>query len=110
MITYRPPAGSGPAGLVTHRIAEIATDRVGRRTFRTKGDANEAADPWTFTLPKGEQARVKVGVPYIGFALAALGRRELRMLIVGLPAGLIALFSLAGLWREAGVDAAAVPR
>ena len=49
-------------------------------------------------------------MPYIGFALAALGRREWRMLIVGLPAGLIALFSLAGLWREAGIDAAAVPR
>ena len=32
------------------------------------------------------------------------------MLIVGLPAGLIALFSLAGLWRQAGIDAAAVPR
>ena len=110
VITYRPPAGSGPAGLVTHRIAEITTDRVGRRSFRTKGDANTSADPWTFALPKGEQARVKVGVPYIGFALAALGRREWRMLIVGLPAGLIALFSLAGLWRQAGIDAAAVPR
>ena len=32
------------------------------------------------------------------------------MLIIGLPAGLIALMSLAGLWREAGVEAAAVPR
>ena len=36
--------------------------------FRTKGDANESADPWTFTLAKGEQARVKLGVPYVGFA------------------------------------------
>ena len=106
VITYRPPPGAGPAGLVTHRIAEIATDRLGRRTFRTKGDANEAADPWTFTLPKGEQARVRAGVPYAGFALAALGRRDLRMLIVGVPAALIALMSLAGLWREAGADAA----
>ena len=78
--------------------------------FRTKGDANQAADPWTFALPKGEQARVRAGVPYIGFAIAALGRRDLRMLIVGLPAGLIALMSIAGLWREAGIDAAAVPR
>ena len=110
VITYRPPAGAGPAGLVTHRIAEITTDKLGRRTFRTKGDANEAADPWTFMLPKGEQARVRAGVPYVGFALAALGRRDLRLLVVGLPAGLIALMSLAGLWREAGVEAAAVPR
>ena len=110
VITYRPPAGSGPAGLVTHRIAEITTDKLGQRTFRTKGDANDAADPWTFHLPKGEQARVRMGVPHVGFALAALGKRDLRMLIVGLPAGLIALCSLAGLWRETGVEAAAVPR
>ena len=61
-------------------------------------------------LPKGEQARVRVGVPYVGFALAALGRRDLRLLIVGLPAGLIALMSIAGLWREAGLEARAVPR
>jgi len=110
VITYRPPAGAGPAGLVTHRIASIETDPVGRRTFRTKGDANPAADPWTFMLPRGEQARVRAGVPYVGFALAALGRRDLRLLIVGLPAGLIALMSLAGLWREAGLEARAVPR
>ena len=110
VITYRPPAGAGPEGLVTHRIAEISRDKLGRRMFRTKGDANQAADPWTFALPKGEQARVRAGVPYAGFAVAALGRRDLRMLIIGLPAGLIALASIAGLWREAGVEAAAVPR
>ena len=110
VITYRPPAGSGPAGLVTHRIADISTDELGVRTFRTKGDANESADPWTFSLPKGEQARVKAGIPYAGFVLSALSRRDLRLLVVGLPAGLIALFSLAGLWREAGIEAAALPR
>jgi signal peptidase len=110
VITYRPPAGAGPAGLVTHRIAAITSDKVGARVFRTKGDANQAADPWTFMLPKGEQARVRASVPYLGFALAALGRRDLRLLIVGLPAGLIALMSIAGLWREAGLEARAVPR
>jgi hypothetical protein len=32
------------------------------------------------------------------------------MLVIGLPAGLIALLSIAGLWRDAGAEAAAVPR
>src|SRR3954453_17014903 len=59
VITYRPPAGAGPAGRGTHRIAEISRDRLGRRMFRTKGDANRSADQWTFALPKGEQARVR---------------------------------------------------
>jgi signal peptidase len=110
VITYRPPGDAGPTGLVTHRIAAITRDEVGTPVFRTKGDANQAADPWTFMLPKGEQARVRVGVPYVGFALAALGRRDLRLLIVGLPAGLIAMMSIVGLWREAGLEARALPR
>ena len=44
---------------------------------------------------------------YVGFALAALAQRELRMLIVGLPALLIAFFVMAGLWRDAGREAEA---
>jgi hypothetical protein len=48
---------------------------------------------------------VRAGLPYVGFALAALSDRHLRMLIVGLPAALIALIapsSLAVLWRASG--------
>jgi signal peptidase len=109
VITYRPPAGSGPKGLVTHRIAAITRDRDGSRIYRTKGDANDVADPWTFTLAGPKQARVRAGVPYAGFAVAALSDRRLRMLIVGLPALLIALSSLAGLWRETDPEAAGIP-
>ena len=105
VITYRPPAGSGPAGLVTHRIVKISKDRFGGRQYRTKGDANAVADPWTFSLKGPEQARVKLGVPKAGFVVAALSDRRWRMLVVGLPAGFIALMSLGGLWREAGVEA-----
>jgi signal peptidase len=105
VITYRPPAGSGPAGLVTHRIVEISRDKLGGLRFRTKGDANQAADPWTFSLKGPEQARVKLGIPKAGFAVAALSDRRWRMLIVGLPAALIGLMSLVGIWREAGEEA-----
>jgi signal peptidase len=105
VITYRPPAGSGPKGLVTHRIAAITSDRDGSRVFRTKGDANEVADPWTFKLGGPKQARVRAGVPYLGFAVAALSDRRLRMIIVGVPALLIALSSLAGLWRDTEPEA-----
>jgi signal peptidase I len=107
VITYTPPDGAGPAGLVTHRIVSITPDpKTGMRVFRTKGDFNETADPWTFTLAQGTQARVRFGIPHLGFAVAALSRRDLRMLIVGVPAALIALTSLAGLWRDAGAEAA----
>lgn len=110
VITYKPPAGSGPEGLVTHRIASITANKLGNKVFRTKGDANASADPWTFNLANREQARVRVGIPYAGFVLAALSRRDLRMLIVGVPAALIALMTLAGLWKDTGRRGEAVPR
>ena len=108
VITYTPPRGAGPDHLVTHRIAKIGKDpKSGEPVFRTKGDANKTVDPWKFTLPDKRQARVVAGVPYVGFALAALAERQFRMLIVGLPAALIALFVLTGIWREAGREAKA---
>jgi len=102
-ITYRPPAGDH---LITHRIAWIGRDDQGRRLYRTKGDANPVADPWTFRLDQPTQARVRFGVPYVGFGLAALGRRDVRMIVIALPALVIAAFSLAGLWRRLGAPEA----
>src|SRR3954452_9802222 len=75
VITYDPPAGAGPAGLVTHRIVSTSGGPGGARVFRTKGDANAVPDPWTFTLRQTRQARVAFHVPYIGYALAALADR-----------------------------------
>jgi signal peptidase len=105
VITYLPPAGAGPDHLVTHRIASIERDPAGQLTYRTKGDANEVADPWTFRLGQRTQARVRLGIPYAGFALSALGRKDVRMIVIALPALLIAGFSLLRLWRQLGVEA-----
>lgn len=103
VITYRPPAGDH---LLTHRIVRIGRDADGR-VFRTKGDANAVADPWSFRLERPTQARVRVGIPYAGYALAALARRDVRLAVIGLPALLIALVQLAGLWRRLGAPEAA---
>jgi signal peptidase I len=105
VITYRPPPGSGPSGFVTHRI--VAIEPGGR--IRTKGDANPTVDPWTFRLTGDRQARVVAGVPYAGHVLAALSDRRVRMLVIGIPAALIALSALAGLWRESGAEADGSP-
>jgi len=108
VITYDPPQGA--PGLVTHRIAAIDVRRDGTRVYHTKGDANPTPDPWTFTLGARTQARAAFHLPYVGFALAALSDRRLRMLLIGIPALLVALSVLAGLWREAGDAAAEAPR
>jgi signal peptidase len=99
VITYLPPTGDH---LITHRIAWIGHDQSGARVFRTKGDANPVGDPWTFKLDRPEQAHVRVGVPHAGYALMALGRRDVRMGLIAFPAVLIAVFNLAGLWRRLG--------
>jgi hypothetical protein len=49
---------------------------------------------------------VRFGVPYAGHALSALGRRDVRMIVIALPALLIAAVSLASLWRRLGEEAA----
>jgi signal peptidase I len=102
VITYLPPSGAGPDHLITHRIAWIGKDQSGGRIFRTKGDANQVADPWTFRLSQPTQARVRIGVPYVGRVLWALSRKDVRMIIIALPALLIALSTLVALWRQLG--------
>ncbi len=105
VITYRPPPGAGPEHLITHRIAWIGRDASGARQFRTRGDANPVDDPWTFRLDGAEQARARVAIPWVGHALTALGRRDVRLAVIALPALLIAAFSLARLWRTLGAEA-----
>ena len=102
VITYLPPSGAGPDHLITHRIAWIGKDQSGSRVFRTKGDANQVADPWTFRLSQPTQARVRLGVPHVGRVLWALSRKDVRMVIIALPALLIALSTLIALWRQLG--------
>ena len=97
VITFNPP---GHDGLVTHRIHSIKAVR-GQRVFATKGDFNKVVDVWNpFTLSQPTQAKVAFHIPYVGFGIAALSDRRWRMLIIGIPAALIALLTLASLWRE----------
>ncbi len=94
VITYQPPAASGVTTLVTHRVIRITHDDKGNQVLRTQGDANPDPDPWRFSLTSEQQPVVAFSVPYAGYALIALADRETRMLVIGVPAGLIALLSL----------------
>jgi signal peptidase I len=105
VITYAPPPDGHTDGLLTHRIVSIRKHGRGPPVLRTRGDANPSADPWRFRPQGPVQARAAFHVPYLGYALAALSIREVRMLVIGLPALLIALALLARLWREAGQEA-----
>jgi signal peptidase I len=99
VITFVPPEMDAP---VTHRITAIEVDERGNLVFRTKGDFNASEDPWSLRFVEDVQARYAFHIPYLGYALAYLAVRQIRMLLIGLPAVVIALSMLVSLWREAG--------
>ena len=99
IITFVPPGYPSPD---THRIISITPGKGGQRVFRTKGDFNKTADPWQITFPQAMQARYFYHIPYLGYLLAVLSIRAVRMLLIGLPALVIALSLLWSLWHSAG--------
>jgi len=107
VVTYTPPASTGVHGLITHRIISVTNHGKDGVSYRTKGDANPEADPWKFQLDQPTQARVAFAIPYVGFGIAALSMLPVRMLIIGVPALLIAFALMARLWRQAGEEARA---
>ncbi len=98
VITYQPPASAGVDNLVTHRIASITSGADGT-LYRTQGDANADADPWTFQLTAATQPVVKHTVPLAGYVFIALADQKIRMMVIGIPAAIVALASLVELGR-----------
>ncbi|MCU1633454.1 MAG: signal peptidase [Micrococcaceae bacterium] len=74
----------------THRVVEVIANPDGTIAVRTKGDANDAVDPWVATLDGDfvyEQAFV---VPVIGDAIRALRTPIVNTILVyGAPAVLV---------------------
>jgi signal peptidase len=99
VITYLPPADSGTNHLVTHRVIADTMLPTGVRQLQTQGDANPDPDPWKFSLTGSTQPVVRTTVPYVGWVFVGLADRELRMVVIGVPAALIALASLVELTR-----------
>src|SRR3954452_23076841 len=63
VITYRPPNRDR---LLTHRVVWIGHEQDGVRLYRTRGDANRAADAKAILLPNYGQARMVFHVPLVG--------------------------------------------
>jgi signal peptidase len=99
VITYLPPADSGTNHLVTHRVISDTILPTGVRQLQTQGDANPDPDPWKFSLTEATQPVVRTTVPHVGWVFVGLADRELRMVVIGVPAALIALGSLVELTR-----------
>jgi len=97
VITYHQPIGD--RSLVTHRVVEVDRGADGRISVRTKGDANEAIDPWTATLEGDTAYQVRAVVPELGHLIQALRTPVVtQALLYGAPA-LLAGWLLLTIWR-----------
>jgi signal peptidase len=87
--------------VVTHRVIDVQHTADGTVTVQTKGDANDAPDPWTAVLTGDTAWQMRAVVPAVGDAITAL-RDPLvnRVLVYGAPA-LLAGWMLLAIWRPA---------
>jgi signal peptidase I len=87
--------------LVTHRVINVVHGADGTVTVQTKGDANDAADPWQATLQGGTAYQVRAVIPALGHLIQALRAPVVsQTLVYGAPT-LLAGWLLLSIWRPA---------
>jgi signal peptidase len=76
VVTYQ--LESGKPQVVTHRIVKIGTDLTGKRSFTTRGDANDVADAKP-VRPEQIRGELLYAVPKVGYVsnLITGSRRQL---------------------------------
>ena len=84
--------------VVTHRVTDVTHTPDGTVTVQTKGDANDAPDPWQATLQGDTAWQVTAVIPDLGNLIHALRTPVLsQALVYGAPA-LLAGWLLLTLW------------
>ena len=97
VITYHQPIGDH--ALITHRVISVDKSLDGTVTVQTKGDANEAADPWSATLEGDTAYQVRFVVPELGHLIQALRAPVVtQVLTYGAPTLLVG-WILMSIWR-----------
>jgi signal peptidase I len=97
VITYHKPIDD--RSLVTHRVVSIETGADGSVQVQTKGDANDAIDPWTASLQGDTAYEVRAVIPELGHLIQALRTPVVtQVLLYGAPT-LLAGWLLMTIWR-----------
>jgi signal peptidase I len=104
VITYHIPIGEHQ--LITHRVVSVEHGADGSVTVQTKGDNNEAVDPWSATLEGDTAYQVRAVIPEIGHVIHALRTPAVAStLVYGAPV-LVAGWLLLAIWRPRKEDRA----
>jgi signal peptidase len=95
--------------LVSHRVISVDHGADGSVTVQTKGDANDAADPWQATLQGHTAYQVRGVIPELGHVIQALRTPIVsQALVYGAPT-LLAGWLLLSIWRPAAPTAGPRP-
>jgi len=96
VITYHKPIDDH--SLVTHRVVSVERTN-GTVTVQTKGDANDAIDPWTATLEGDTAYEVRAVIPELGHLIQVLRAPVVtEVLLYGAPTLLVG-WVLLTIWR-----------
>jgi signal peptidase len=102
VITFRDPGGSHR--LITHRVRRLRIGANGTVSLVTKGDNANSVQRWS--VPgDGSIGLVRFRIPFLGYALWGTRQPLGRLLLVIVPALLLAATELRGLWRRPGPSA-----
>src|SRR3954447_25405641 len=86
--------------VVTHRVVSVEHGADGSVTVQTKGDANDANDPWQATLQGDTAYEVRAVLPALGTVIEALRTPVVaKALVYGAPA-LLAGWLILSIWRD----------
>jgi signal peptidase I len=97
IISYRIPVGDHH--IQSHRVIKIVR-RGAHPVVRTKGDANETADPWTAKLHGTTAWRVRAVLPKVGWVVFWFRSPLVHALTVLLAPLMLALIGVAQIWRR----------
>jgi signal peptidase len=104
VVTYNDPDERGRR--ITHRVRSVHLSGSHAR-FVTKGDANDSVERWQMDSG-GTVGRVVYRVPLVGYGIARLNGPAAKLVLVIVPALVLALLELIRIWRPPGREPEAV--
>ncbi|MGB9963319.1 signal peptidase I (plasmid) [Halobacterium sp. MBLA0001] len=100
VITYqRPPDADGGPNRVSHRVIDVH-EADGELTYQTKGDANDAPDPYQ-VHESDLTGRIWFTIPYIGYLIRFIGTTAGILTFVVLPGILLVVTELYSVYQDA---------
>ncbi len=96
VITFSDP--NDKSRLVTHRLRTIEVEGE-KVSMTTKGDANNTTERWVVPAD-GHIGKVVLDIPRLGYALAWTRSRYAQLVLIAIPALLLAGWEVMRIWRR----------